>query len=186
MYLVERIWLQGREIVLPGVPPAAPKARGRLVQPRAARQGAGWGVHATCLPSTPLVKPLPCSSYCMLSAAAALLPLSRCCVPYRHVNSIAAALLPLHQPMLTAPRCPLPSTLPLVQAAAVLEVCRSRGVPLLINDRVDVALAVGADGVHVGQVRVVRVCVVGRVGVWGQAREDPVASCLPGGPARGR
>lgn len=39
-----------------------------------------------------------------------------------------------------------------VQAAAVLEVCRSRGVPLLINDRVDVALAVGADGVHVGQV----------------------------------
>ncbi|EFN53733.1 hypothetical protein CHLNCDRAFT_58425 [Chlorella variabilis] len=37
------------------------------------------------------------------------------------------------------------------QAAAVLEVCRSRGVPLLINDRVDVALAVGADGVHVGQ-----------------------------------
>ena len=35
----------------------------------------------------------------------------------------------------------------------MLEVCRSRGVPLLINDRVDVALAVGADGVHIGQVR---------------------------------
>ena len=30
--------------------------------------------------------------------------------------------------------------------------CKARGVPLLINDRVDVALAVGADGVHVGQV----------------------------------
>ena len=28
---------------------------------------------------------------------------------------------------------------------------RSAGVPLLINDRVDVALAAGADGVHVGQ-----------------------------------
>lgn len=27
----------------------------------------------------------------------------------------------------------------------------ARGVPLLINDRVDVALAVGADGVHLGQ-----------------------------------
>lgn len=40
-----------------------------------------------------------------------------------------------------------------LQAAQVLEVCRSRGVPLLINDRVDVALAVGADGVHIGQVR---------------------------------
>ncbi|GAB4815842.1 hypothetical protein N2152v2_002888 [Parachlorella kessleri] len=37
------------------------------------------------------------------------------------------------------------------QAAEVLEVCRSRQVPLLINDRVDVALAVDADGVHVGQ-----------------------------------
>jgi thiamine-phosphate pyrophosphorylase len=28
---------------------------------------------------------------------------------------------------------------------------RSRNVPLIINDRVDVALAVGADGVHIGQ-----------------------------------
>ncbi len=31
------------------------------------------------------------------------------------------------------------------------QVCRDAGVPLLINDRVDVALAAGADGVHVGQ-----------------------------------
>ena len=36
-------------------------------------------------------------------------------------------------------------------AKAVLAVTRPRGVPLLINDRVDVALAAGADGVHVGQ-----------------------------------
>ena len=36
-------------------------------------------------------------------------------------------------------------------ARAALRVCRAAGVPLLINDRVDVALAVGADGVHVGQ-----------------------------------
>ncbi|KAK1713776.1 hydroxyethylthiazole kinase [Colletotrichum acutatum] len=30
-------------------------------------------------------------------------------------------------------------------------VCRAAGVPLLINDRVDVALAVGCEGVHIGQ-----------------------------------
>ncbi|XP_073099532.1 probable thiamine biosynthetic bifunctional enzyme, chloroplastic [Elaeis guineensis] len=36
-------------------------------------------------------------------------------------------------------------------AMACMEICRSHGVPLLINDRVDVALACDADGVHVGQ-----------------------------------
>ncbi|GBF95200.1 phosphomethylpyrimidine kinase [Raphidocelis subcapitata] len=36
-------------------------------------------------------------------------------------------------------------------ARAALRVCRAAGVPLIINDRVDVALAVDADGVHVGQ-----------------------------------
>ncbi|OHF00133.1 hydroxyethylthiazole kinase [Colletotrichum orchidophilum] len=30
-------------------------------------------------------------------------------------------------------------------------ICRAAGVPLLINDRVDVALAVGCEGVHIGQ-----------------------------------
>jgi len=38
----------------------------------------------------------------------------------------------------------------LAQAAAVLAICRRHQAPLIINDRVDVALAVGADGVHVG------------------------------------
>ncbi|KAK7412039.1 hypothetical protein VNO78_03485 [Psophocarpus tetragonolobus] len=39
-----------------------------------------------------------------------------------------------------------------LEAAKVcLEICRSYGVPLLINDRIDVALACDADGVHVGQ-----------------------------------
>lgn len=33
----------------------------------------------------------------------------------------------------------------------LLEVCRRHHVPLVINDRVDVALAIGADGIHVGQ-----------------------------------
>ena len=36
-------------------------------------------------------------------------------------------------------------------AQALREPTRRAGVPLVINDRVDVALAVGADGVHLGQ-----------------------------------
>ncbi|KAF6139375.1 hypothetical protein GIB67_026217 [Kingdonia uniflora] len=36
-------------------------------------------------------------------------------------------------------------------AKACGEICRSRGIPLVINDRIDIALACGADGVHVGQ-----------------------------------
>ncbi len=34
---------------------------------------------------------------------------------------------------------------------ALLALTRAAGVPLIVNDRVDVALALGADGVHVGQ-----------------------------------
>ena len=33
----------------------------------------------------------------------------------------------------------------------VLEACREAGVPLIINDRPDIAIALRADGVHVGQ-----------------------------------
>lgn len=36
------------------------------------------------------------------------------------------------------------------EAIRIRAVCRRYGVPLVINDRVDVALASGADGVHVG------------------------------------
>lgn len=32
-----------------------------------------------------------------------------------------------------------------------LQVARPAGVPVIVNDRVDVALAAGADGVHIGQ-----------------------------------
>lgn len=37
------------------------------------------------------------------------------------------------------------------KAAECAEICHSYNVPLLINDRIDVALACDADGVHVGQ-----------------------------------
>jgi thiamine-phosphate pyrophosphorylase len=41
---------------------------------------------------------------------------------------------------------------PLLERARVaLEVCRDHGVPFIVNDRPDLALEVGADGVHVGQ-----------------------------------
>lgn len=43
-------------------------------------------------------------------------------------------------------------TRPFVEIATeVLAICRKHGVPLLINDRLDVALAINADGVHIGQ-----------------------------------
>lgn len=41
---------------------------------------------------------------------------------------------------------------PLLRRAAVTrDVCRDRGVPFILNDRPDLALEIGADGVHVGQ-----------------------------------
>ena len=36
-------------------------------------------------------------------------------------------------------------------AKEIKEVCKKYNVPLIINDNIDVALAVGADGVHIGQ-----------------------------------
>lgn len=39
----------------------------------------------------------------------------------------------------------------LEEAKSCVDICRSNGVFLLINDRIDIALACDADGVHVGQ-----------------------------------
>ena len=39
----------------------------------------------------------------------------------------------------------------LEEAFRIKEVCHQHGVPFVINDNVDVARKVGADGVHVGQ-----------------------------------
>jgi thiamine-phosphate pyrophosphorylase len=39
----------------------------------------------------------------------------------------------------------------LPQARAIQALCRSRGAIFIVNDRLDLALAAGADGVHVGQ-----------------------------------
>ncbi len=37
------------------------------------------------------------------------------------------------------------------EASEIKKVCDKYGIPLIVNDRVDIALAVNADGVHVGQ-----------------------------------
>jgi len=37
------------------------------------------------------------------------------------------------------------------EAAELCRLCRAAGVPFIVNDRIDVALAIDADGVHIGQ-----------------------------------
>lgn len=39
----------------------------------------------------------------------------------------------------------------LAEARQIAALCKARGVPFIINDDLDIALACGADGVHVGQ-----------------------------------
>jgi thiamine-phosphate pyrophosphorylase len=44
------------------------------------------------------------------------------------------------------------STREMIDMAGQMKIlCKEYGVPLIINDRIDIALAVGADGVHLGQ-----------------------------------
>jgi thiamine-phosphate pyrophosphorylase len=45
----------------------------------------------------------------------------------------------------------LPADAMLEQASALATLCRAHGVPLIVNDRVDIAAAAHADGVHLGR-----------------------------------
>ena len=38
-----------------------------------------------------------------------------------------------------------------LEGEALLQLCRGQGVPLIINDNLDLAAAIGADGVHLGE-----------------------------------
>jgi thiamine-phosphate pyrophosphorylase len=57
--------------------------------------------------------------------------------------------------------------LALVQARALAAVCRAAGVPLIVNDSLELAAAVGADGVHLGRddagVREARIALPGAI-----------------------
>jgi thiamine-phosphate pyrophosphorylase len=45
----------------------------------------------------------------------------------------------------------LPAAAALGQARCLAALCRAHGVPLIVNDSVELAIAAGADGVHVGR-----------------------------------
>jgi thiamine-phosphate pyrophosphorylase len=45
----------------------------------------------------------------------------------------------------------LDAELRLAQARALVQLCRGHGVPLIVNDSIELAVACGADGVHVGR-----------------------------------
>jgi len=45
----------------------------------------------------------------------------------------------------------IPAALALEQARAIVAVCRGHGAPLIVNDSLDLAIACGADGVHLGR-----------------------------------
>ena len=65
-------------------------------------------------------------------------------------------------------------------AESLARICQEAGVPFIVNDHVDLALAVGADGVHVGQkdlpVAVVR-RLVGPEMIIGASTNNPDEAC---------
>ncbi|CAI7904037.1 unnamed protein product [Closterium sp. NIES-54] len=76
------------------------------------------------------------------------------CSPILPLPHLPHCPLPLPLPPHFLPTTPHPTPYPKPspqQAAEAVAVARAHGIPLVINDRVDVALAVDADGIHVGQ-----------------------------------
>ncbi len=69
----------------------------------------------------------------------------------RPIGSIVAAALDGGAGILQVREKNLPSRAFYTLVLALLRVARPLGRPLIVNDRVDIALAAGAEGVHVGQ-----------------------------------
>ncbi|MFZ2125817.1 MAG: thiamine phosphate synthase [Candidatus Saccharimonadales bacterium] len=72
------------------------------------------------------------------------------------------------------------------EALAIQAVTKAAGVPLIINDRIDVALAIDADGVHVGQSDMPAILarkLIGPNKILGVSARTPeqVASAIAGG-----
>jgi len=68
-------------------------------------------------------------------------------------------------------------------AMAARDVCHFHGVPFIVNDRPDLAIACGADGVHVGQEDVppeVARQIVGDAGILGRSTHAPVELTVSG------
>lgn len=74
-----------------------------------------------------------------------------CDRPERDVAAIARTLLLGGAPMLQLRWKPSPTAALLAAAREIRRLTREHGALFFVNDRVDVAMAAGADGVHLGQ-----------------------------------
>ncbi|ATE62359.1 thiamine phosphate synthase [Thauera sinica] len=68
-----------------------------------------------------------------------------------HLLALAGRVLQGRPALLQYRNKPAGPALRREQAQALLALCRAAGVPLLINDDLPLALAIGADGVHLGR-----------------------------------
>lgn len=75
----------------------------------------------------------------------------RACLRGRPLRAAVAAALDGGVTLVQLREKQLPPAAFLEEARALAALCHARGVPLIVNDNLEVALAAGADGVHVGQ-----------------------------------